>query len=86
MKIPADARDIPRRICPLLVSPVDITSYCLQGQTRNSISLGEATDMNLVIVYSSLILNCMMVMVVLQILLCVSLLMSTLSAVLIEGM
>ena len=41
--------------------------------------------MKLVIVYSSLILECTIVMLVLEILLCVSLLMSTLSAVMIQG-
>ena len=76
MKIPADAMDIPRRICPFFVSlansvvPHIITyPYCSQGQPHNSISLGEAADMNLVIVYSSLILDCMMVMLVLETLL-----------------
>ena len=41
--------------------------------------------MNLVIVYSSLMLDCTMVMLVLEILLCVLLLTSTLGAVLMKG-
>ena len=41
--------------------------------------------MNVVIVYSSLMLDCTMVMLVLEILLCVLLLMSTLGAVLMKG-